>query len=244
MKEHLKLVEIRGTIFIPQIPFSWGVVNDLQQSFKDYIPSVNTSSSPMIIEGAFINPYVLAPGEWSLVAPDKKQQVLFHEQKIDFLKFLHEDPSPETIDEFTKGCKTLFKSFSKFTNSKCSRIAIAPTFEYAGDRNDIISFVHDIFKKNDFHDAVLDNCDFSQVFRIRENILDKQIFINYLSKFYNVTKVISSNGKNQLAEATMISFDINSRVDPDITFTHEAVSDFFDKSPKFCEKFLAFYFDK
>lgn len=242
MKEHLKLVEIRGTIFIPQIPFSWGLVNELTKSLTDYIPTVNMSPNPILLDGASVKPNVLAPCEWSLVAPNQKQQVLFLAQKIDLLKSVNVDYAPEAINEFAKTCQALFKIFPEFTSHKCTRIAIAPTFEYTGD--DIMPFTRDIFKKNDFQNAALDNCDFSQVFRLRENILDKQIYINYLSKFYAMSRVISANGINQLAEVTMINFDINSKVDPDVVFTQEAIGAFFTNAPIFCEKFLSFYFNE
>lgn len=79
--EQLNIVEIRGTIFISQIQFSWELVHQIQDVLGiTYIPSVNISSAPMFIEGKLMNS-VMSQGEWSLTSPDKKQRIIFQSQK-------------------------------------------------------------------------------------------------------------------------------------------------------------------
>ncbi len=246
MKGELKLIGIRGTIFVPMIQFSWELVQRLQSSLKDYIPSVNTSSVPIFTtgNGQLMDSVIIAPEEWSLTSPDKKQQVVFQAQKIDLIREINEDYSPNLVSVFGKSCQSLFSAITEFSNMKCTRIAIAPMFEYAGSRDSIIAFANNSFKVNEFKNAKLDNCDFSQVFRIPENISGSTVTLNYLSKFYAINKVASFNGMNQLAEVTRIGFDINSKVDPNVIFNLEAIRDFFTKVSGFCEDFLSFYFHK
>lgn len=60
---------------------------------------------------------------------------------------------------------------------KCSRIAIAPTFEYTGNKESIIAFANACFNLNKFRDVKMDNCEFSQVFRVKEKISDMDVFL-------------------------------------------------------------------
>ena len=246
MKKELKLIGIRGTIFVPMIQFSWELVQKLQSSLEDYIPSVNTSSVPIFTDGdgQLMDSVIIAPGEWSLTSPDKKQQIIFQAQKIDLIREINENYTQDLISMFGKFCQSLFSAITEFSNMKCTRIAIAPMFEYAGNRDSIIAFANNSFNANELKNAKLDNCDFSQVFRIPENISGSIVTLNYLSKFYAINKVASFNGMNQLVEVTRISFDINSKVDPNVIFNLEAIRDFFTKVSGFCEDFLSFYFNK
>ncbi|MDM8252709.1 hypothetical protein QUW55_14040 [Phocaeicola barnesiae] len=239
--EQLNIVEIRGTIFISQIQFSWELVHQIQDVLGiTYIPSVNISSAPMFIEGKLMNS-VMSQGEWSLTSPDKKQRIIFQSQKIDIIEEFNISYSSELISQFSKKCKSLF-SLIISDSVKCSRIAIAPTFEYTGNKESIIAFANACFNLNKFRDVKMDNCEFSQVFRVKEKISDMDVFFNYLSKFYSINKVISIDGVNQLAEVTMIDFDINSKVNPDIVFDYKAIDDFFDKASTYCGSFLSLYF--
>ena len=49
-------------------------------------------------------------------------------------------------------------------------------------------------------------------------------------------------GVNQLVEVSMIDFDINSKIDPDVVFDNGAINDFFSKVDRFCADFISFYF--
>lgn len=244
MREHLELVGIRGTIFIPQIPFSWELTNKFLALSDNLIPSVNTTSSPIFTEGQTMNPTVISPGEWSLSSPDGNLKVIFNGQKTDVLRRASCNYSIVAIDEFGKLCRSIFDIISESSGSKCTRLAIAPTFEYMGSRDSIVTFADDCFRRNRFKDAKLDNCDFSQVFRVPENISEMIVTLNYLSKFYSINKIVSRDGINQLAEAFMIDFDINSIVNPEIVFNRDAICEFFTKSADYCEDFLSFYFNE
>lgn len=236
LKDQLKIVSMRGTIFVPQIQFSTEFVGKLQGvSLEEFIPSVNMSSVPMILEG---NLAAIGPGEWSLISHDKKQLIIFQSQKIDFIEKLNIDYSSENISEFGKKCKSLFSSI----DSECSRIAIAPTFEYTGEKGSIITFANSCFKLNKFKNVKVDNCDFSQVFRVQETISDSKIVVNYFSKFYTTNKMVQRDSGYQPAEVSMINFDINSKVDPNVVFDSNDINDFFSKAASFCEDFISFYF--
>lgn len=242
LKNQLKIVGMRGTIFVPQIQFSWELVKRLQPIFEvEFIPSVNMSPAPMFIEGKLMNT-VMSPGEWSLISQDKKQRIMFQSQKIDVIEELNADYSVETISRFGERCKLLFSSMVP-DPIKCSRIAIAPTFEYIGEKDSIIKFANTCFHLNEFKGVKMDNCDFSQVFRVQERISDSMdVYFNYLSKFYTINKVVPIEGVNQLVEVSMIDFDINSKIDPDVVFDNGAINDFFSKVDRFCADFISFYF--
>lgn len=239
LKDQLKIVSMRGTIFVPQMPFSMKFISRLPTvSPQEFTPSVNMSSVPMILQGN-LSGIGIGPGEWFLVSHDKKKLIIFQSQKIDFIEKLNIDYSLKSISEFGEKCKLLFSSI----DSECSRIAIAPTFEYTGEKGSIITFANSCFKLNEFKNVKVDNCDFSQVFRVQETISDtKKVDFNYLSKFYTINKVVQRDGAYQVAEVSMINFDINSKVDPDVVFDSNDINDFFSKAASFCEDFISFYF--
>ena len=87
----------------------------------------------------------------------------------------------------------------------------------------------------------MDNCDFSQVFRVEEEINGKQFIVNYLCKFYVATPIVVVNGINTIQEVNIVDFDRNTFLDPEDSFETNATSDFFQKGAGFCSEFLLWY---
>lgn len=237
MRPELLLNGIRGSIFVPQIQFSWNLVYPLLEYLKDYIPSVNVSGGPQFLNGQIVN-----PGEWSLVAPNNKCRLCFSVQKIDMIKEVGQSYNKNDIVEFSKFCNDVFSLVMDKVSVKSNRFAVAPSMQYCGDNKNIPNFVSSVYRINKFKDSIVDNCEFSQVYRSLEKINDKDVIINYLSKFYVASNVVKMNGVNQIQDSIMIDFDINSRVDPNNSFDIPTVNSFFDRSPSLINDFLNLYF--
>lgn len=236
MKPIFKIEGLRGSLFIPLIPFEWTFVNSLFEILPGFIPSVNQFASP-IIKGA-----VMSPNEWLIFSPDNKSRLIFQQQKVDYIVESGIDYSPEVIKEFAEKCIQLFEKILDHSNLSSSRIAIAPTFKWVGEKNLFVDFIKEMYSKNSFKNSSVDNCDFSQVFRVFEDINDMEIKMNYLSKFHTTNSLVVINGVNSIQESYMMDFDINTFVDSKYIFNKTAVYDFFSKAEMFCSSFMDFYF--
>ena len=230
---------LRGSLFIPPIPFNWSFVNNLFEILPGFIPSVN-QSSPQLINGIVVEPF----NEWLIFSPDNKSRLIFQQQKVDYIIKSGDDYSPQTIIDFSEKCKALFEKIIDYSNQQSSRIAIAPTYKWVGTKDLFMDFVKKTFNNHLFEGSPIDNCDFSQVYRVVENINELDIKLNYLSKFYVVNSLNIVNGVNTIQESFMIDFDINTFVDPNNSFDKATVIDFFSKAESFCTKFMDFYFNE
>lgn len=238
MRPIFKIEGLRGSLFIPLIPFNWTFVNSLFELLPGFIPSVNPLA-PQIIKGM-----ATPPNDWLIFSPDIKSKLVFQQQKVDYIIETGVDYSPQTIIDFSEKCKEIFEKLLDYSKQYSSRIAIAPTYKWVGPKDTFGDFVKEIFCKNSFNGSSIDNCDFSQVYRVTENINKLDIKINYLSKFYVANSFISVNGVNSIQESYMMDFDINTFVDPQYSFDKATVIDFFSKAVEFCEKYMNFYFNE
>ena len=234
MKSYFNIVSLRGTIFIPQIIFDWTFVSEMLKILPNYVPTNNT---PQIINGVIVN-----STDWMLGTQDGTERLIFQPQKIDFILNKESSYSERDIDEFSKKCDKIFSKILELRNAKASRLAIAPTFKYIGDISTLKSFIQKIYATRVFKEESLDNCEFSQVYRVNENIGDSVFKINYLSKFYTSGNIVIVNGVNTIQEYNLVDFDINTFNDTNYSFDIDLVKTFFSKSSGFCSDFMTLYF--
>ena len=128
-------------------------------------------------------------------------------------------------------------------NEDSKRLAFAPSFVYNGEREIYKKLLNTVIAKKTFKGVAMDNCEFSQVFRVAEKICDREYIINYLSRFYTRTSWVNENDRTVMKDADLIDFDINTFVDATYSFNSDSVKDFFDKSSAYCEDFINWYSD-
>lgn len=237
MKPELILTGIRGTVFVPPIRFNWELAKQLLAKLNNYIPCVNHSEGAMLSNGQVLNPH-----EWSLVSPDSKCRLVFSSQKIDLIKEVGNAYSINLITDFSQLCDELFSIVMNFAQVKSTRFAIAPTFQYQSELGNLSDFAASIYQVSTFEGKSVDNCEFSQVYRLTESFDETDVNMNYLSKFYVTSSVMPVDGVNQIKEVPMFDFDINSRADLKALFDVDIINSFFEKSSAFIIKFLNLYF--
>ena len=235
MKQNFIIRGLRGSVFMPQMTFNWEFISAIQTMLPNYIPSV-ISDTPQVIKGM-----LLSPGDWILSSPDDNIRIVFQAQKVDYIINTNIEYTQDIVSTLANNCNQIFKRIMEITGMRASRLAIAPTLEYKGDTTLFKNFVNKIYAKNTFKESKVDNCDFSQVFRVDEEINGKQFIVNYLSKFYVATPIVVVNGINTIQEVNMVDFDINTFVNPEYSFDTNATSDFFQKGAGFCSEFLLWY---
>ena len=239
MMLEFNIERLRGSIFVPQIAFNWNFIFKMKELLPDYLPSV-ISGGPQMVRNMLLN-----PGEWTLTSPDEKIIVVFKMQKVDYI-VINTDTryTQEAIKIFAEQCQKVFEKIMDLASVKANRLAIAPTFKYIGEIPQFKTFINTIYAKNLFKKSSVDNCDFSQVFRVDEEINGTLVKTNYLSKFSTANAIIVTNGVNTIQEVNILDFDINTQVNPNYTFDTVAVKDFFNKVTIFCSDFMSWYFEE
>lgn len=181
---------------------------------------------------------------WSLSSKEEKLEINFLEGKIDvILKKGNQLYSYEAIQE---SCMTISSTFEKIINAiglVSTRLAFAPSLiSHQKTSLEIKNFARSIFKEKIFKGASIDNCDFSNLFRINTSILDKEVVVNYLAIFSLAQMPILQQSKIKMQDVLQINIDINTLGNEEYKFNVNDVKEFFNQSPSMTTEFLDFYF--
>ena len=237
MKLDLRIDSLRGSLFLPRLPFDWNVVSAIKDVLPGHIPTAVTDF-PQII-----NNVQLFKDDWALFTPERNSMFLVQQQKVDYIVTDIKAYSKDYIKKFTDTCANLFAIVLSQKNEDSKRLAFAPSFVYNGEREIYKKLLNTVIAKKTFKGVAMDNCEFSQVFRVAEKICDREYIINYLSRFYTRTSWVNENDRTVMKDADLIDFDINTFVDATYSFNSDSVKDFFDKSSAYCEDFINWYSD-
>lgn len=238
MTQQFQLEKIRGTIFIPRIPYDWAFVKSLLSTLVDYVPTVY--GSPQVIDNVIYN-----PGDWALISSDGSKRLFFQAQKVDFIFSSMGTYTQDRVTEFANSFGEVFEIIMAYQNKSATRLAFAPSFICPQPFMGTKGFLNKIYaeSKISFEGAQLDNCDFSQVFRLNKTIKGQEVLVNFLSKFYNGNVLMfNEKGESTPSLITKADFDINTLPQPDLVFSIEATKEFFINAPSYCDSFYNFYF--
>ena len=236
MKDNLYLENLRGSIFVPKISLTSKLITSINQLFVDYV--ISNYMQP------FPNGAMITSDGITLSSPQGDIMIQFLPQQINYIKKISSKYDIDEISKFADECKKTFVNIlSVMSVATTSRIAIAPTLRYENDTDAIKTFYSDVFKKDKFNDALMDNWEFTQVFRLNKNLVEKNIKHNFVSKFY-----LANNPNRGITDlslpniAYMIDLDINTFANNSYAFDAKSLEDFFDKSVEYCKDFIDFYF--
>lgn len=237
MANFFSISKIRGTMFIPRIPYDWSIVNRLLEKFQGFIPTVYGSPQP---DGNVL----YTPGDWELRSPDGLKRLIFSTQKIDYIEIGQKDYSQAVIESFSQICSVVFSEIVANHGQMSSRLAIAPSFVCSTPFARVKGFLNNIYieSKMSFAHSELDSCDFSQVFRPIKNIAGTDVSMNFLSKFTTETVVSTNDSARRPIQLVKADFDINTTPNQEVSFDIESIRDFFAKAGTLCEEFYQFYF--
>ena len=224
-----KIIKLRGSIFCPPIKYSKSFVAELVNELHDF--------TPMLIRD---NSMISSIMEWQLISPDNNENLVFSNNKIDFIKNVDYDVKDTKNNEFVERCISIFKKIMEIKKYECTRMALAPTVLISNNNsvNDLKFLFDKIFNIHLFKENELSTSNISQVYRIPENLKEVNIIMNYVVNFHSENTIIIENGKNILREQYMVDFDINTFANPQYRFDIESVMDFYHKSITF---FYSFY---
>lgn len=237
MKLNLNIVKLRGTVFTQQVNYSPQIVIALSDVLPGFLPSFVT-----VIPQNNSVPNAIVSNFWEMVNPNTGERVQFNNLKIDIIQNCDTPYKEEIISNFSDHCSNVFCRIAEITGQPSSRLAIAPTFSCTDDNQKIKQFAQGIYVNNSFKEAIIDNCAFNNIFRIKEVIGEKTYLINYLANVYAANRVDNIEGKNLIRETIAVDFDINTFANEGYIFSVPDIKAFFDKSSQMSKSFFDFFF--
>lgn len=225
---------LRASLFTEAIPYSWDLINHLRQ----VLPGEWLPSSKNVLQPA--DPSMLAP-EWSFLSPDGKTILVSWKNKIDLISAIKETPA-DILPSFCKTAKDVFVALLKFSSGHAYRFAIAPKYECADTPDDQNKWIKGIFNKNSFEGATVDECSFTQTYRVEKGLDGVRVHINFLARLQQEQREEKRDGRSAVIIRYYCDFDINSVPAANIPYPVETMSAFFDSAPKLCSQFEEYYF--
>lgn len=245
MKECLKTANIRGSIFVPKVAYNTVNLDKMRTAFPDFMPTV---LSPMAIPDVIYAVGAMNNNAWRLISPDQMATISFYDDKIDII--INKEAMPYSEIEIAKCSSQFFELFKKIYDAfgfSSIRLALAPTLflPFTEDAPfTVTDFTKRIYSFNQFQGSSVDNCDFSQVFRVNRQLNNKNYLINHLTKFSTEFFQEQKGDTIHTGQRMTISMDINTFVNPQYKFEEKEMYDFYDQSPKWCEELIHSYFNE
>lgn len=245
MKTNLNFINTRCSIFVPKVAYNNDNLTKMMSAFPNFLPST-VQIPPIPLLGLPMIQQDLANQPWQLTSADKQKCITFFDDKIDIV-INHEGVKYKktVLESISADCFSMFEKIINAFGFTSVRLAIAPMLRIPFMENGNskkYDFLNKVYALNKFEDAQVDNCDFSQVFRINKELNNKTYLINHLTKFStDVCNAIKDN-KIISTEFLNIALDINTFVDPTYNMDVEDLRDFYSKSPTWCDDIVNFYF--
>lgn len=224
---------IRASLFTEAIPYSWDLINHIGQGLPGWLPS-----SKSVVQPA--DPGMLVP-EWSFLSPDGKTILVGWKNKIDFISAIRENPA-DLLPTFCNTVKEVFSTLLKFSNGHAYRFAIAPKYECADTPDEQNKWMKGIFNKNSFEGTAIDECSFTQTYRVVKEFNGVRVPINFLARLQQEQREEKRDGRPAVTIRYYCDFDINSVPAASIPYPSETMAAFFDAAPALCSQFEEYYF--
>lgn len=230
----------RGSIFTSTVKYNPDNWERLSSIFSGYMPLTQTSPS-IDVQG---NTIQLGGPMWSLTSKQEGIDINFLEGKIDIIvKNIALPYNPENICSLCGKIKDIFLKIINALGLQSNRLAFAPLIiSNNNDAKSYISFARQIFSNRQFKGEQIDNCDFSNVFRIKETIDDYEVIINCLANFSLTQLPAVINGRFTMNNELQINVDINTLAGQSYNFSANNVASFYSFVPKLTIDFINSYF--
>lgn len=240
MSPNLIIKMCRGSIFTSTITYNPDTWEKFQTIFPGYMP-VTHAPSTIDFQG---NTIQIGNQMWTLSSKKDKVDINFLDGKIDII--LQECNLPYSKDNIDSLCKKIETIFSNIVNQlglTSNRLAFAPLLISEDQPSVSIAFARRIFGNRKFKGEQIDNCDFSNVFRIKEKINDSDVIINHLVNFALVQAPFVLNGRLSTNNILQVNLDINTLAGQQYIFSPNAVTEFYKEVSQWTIDFIDSYFN-
>lgn len=204
-----------------------------------FIPNLSHSILNLFGEDSFISavfPMPLIPsvngGSWELISSDSYLSVLFDQNKIDFV--CNMQIKPAVLQEydaktFLGFCIERIEELKGILNCNFIRLAYSPQYEIVDVS--IPELANQFFKNTNFHNKEMANYSMSNTFIKDEKILDTLVELNFLANWGIAERRLKSTtlGIETVQDIIACTFDINTSSRQRISYSMEALKDFYEK---------------
>lgn len=231
----------RGSIFTSTITYNPDTWEKFQSIFPGYMP-VTHAPSTIDFQG---NTIQIGNQMWTLSSKKDKIDINFLDGKIDVL--LQECNLTYSKENINSLCYKIEDIFSKIVDTLgliSNRLAFAPLLINNERSNESIVFARRIFGNRKFKGEQIDNCDFSNVFRIKETLSETEIIVNHLVNFALVQTPYIINGNLATNNILQVNLDINTLGGKQYLFSRNEVKEFYKEVPQWTIDFIESYFNK
>ena len=204
-----------------------------------FIPNLSSSILNLFGKDSFISAILPVPiippingGSWELISSDSYLSVLFDQNKIDFV--FNMQIKPTVLQEynartFLDFCVKKIEKIKGILDCNFIRLAYSPQYEIADVS--IPEAADQFFKNTKFHDKEMGNYSMSNTFIKDEKILDTPVELNFLANWGIAKRRLKSTalGIETVQDIITCTFDINTSSRQRISYSMEALKDFFEK---------------
>ena len=233
MKEDLKIVQLRGTIFIQQ---NIGYTPDNASRFGGKLMSggkvVGVPQPGVPFNG--LNPNLPQFGmPWRIFSRNEnggEHNIVFSPGKIDVVLNFETPYGGDTEEEFCKYCIEKFTVIlNELPGSTVHRIAYAPLYGLVYEDLSVQSAIWTKILKHTVYDGIPYR-DINLQYLLKKEISfgENTIQMNLLHNIYDGYNTISQDGQQKLNKAVLLQLDINSIPEQTLSLDKEGVSAFFD----------------
>lgn len=233
MKEDLKIVQLRGTIFIQQ---NIGYTPDNASRFGGLLMSggkvVGVPQQGIPFNG--LNPNLPQFGmPWRIFSKNAnggEYNIVFSPGKIDVVQNFETQYGGNTEEEFCKYCIEKFAVIlDELPGCTVQRIAYAPLYGLVYENFSVQSAIWTRILKNTVYDGIPYR-DINLQYLVKKEITfgENTIQMNLLHNIFDGYNTVIQDGQQKLNKAVLLQLDINSIPEQTLSLDKEGVSAFFD----------------
>lgn len=208
--------KLRSTVFSSNaIPFKPDILKKMQEVVNDEDLILIRNQMPM----AGVNDMFY----WQIYGEKKKLSIIIMPQKIDIIC----DNDSYKEEEFCKLSSDILSALLSVVKFNINRMAFAPTYLIVFEsESDFPQFASQYLKDINYSDAAICNIEFSQTYKPKRIIHEKEYSMNFVTKFTTINPV---DDKNHIG--MLIDLDINTTpVTGIMTFSDDELKSFYDNA--------------
>lgn len=233
MKENLRTVQLRGTIFIQQ---NIGYTAEVSARFKERllpdgkILGVPQPGVPFNGQNPNIPQYGMSWRILNKEANGAEYNIIFNPGKVDIV-YNRESPYGGDVEEqFCKFCIEKFGSILDILHdTNVQRIAYAPLYGIIGnEQNNLLEIWGKLLKKTIYDGVTLQDINLSFLLKQEMIFGGRTIQMNLLHSFFDGFQTQVVEGQQKVNKTIMFQLDLNSIPDPPLDLDKGGVSAFFD----------------
>lgn len=233
MKENLKIIQLRGTIFIQQ---NIGYTDDVAAKFKKMllpdgkIYGVPQPGVPFNGMNPNLPQYGMAWRILNRLESGIEYNVIFNPGKIDIIYNFETYYGDKTEEAFCKFCSDKFKIIlDELKEPKVQRIAYAPLYGLVEDGQNDLSIIWDkLLKRPSFDGSIMQDVNLTFLYKKEMMFGEKTVQMNLHHNLFDGYYTQQINGQQNVKKTILFQLDLNSIPETPVDMDKEGVSAFFE----------------